>query len=136
PQDPRPGLASVPLLYLGMMSQNLPVLSRDEINQTALHLVGRQAEDGAWESPPPKDGPPPTWESRETVALLALLAWEPYISPDAKEVAAARASRDKTVAWMSKTKSTDTTQALTLRLLLDARRGTPEKHPQLGIDGL
>src|SRR5215475_1066310 len=53
---PGPGVASVPLIYLGMMSQNLPILSRDEINRVALHLAGRQAEDGAWESPPPKNG--------------------------------------------------------------------------------
>lgn len=134
PQAPGPGTASVPLIYLGTMSQNLPILSRDEINRIAVHLVARQADDGAWESPPPKNGPPPTWESRETLALLALLAWEPYVPADAKEAAAARASREKAVAWLSKTQSTETTQALTLRLLLDARRGTPEL--QLGIDGL
>jgi hypothetical protein len=90
-----------------MMSQNLPVLSRDEINRIARHLVARQAEDGAWESPPPKNGPPPTWESRETLALLALLAWEPNAPADAKEAAAARASRVKAETWLSKTKSSD-----------------------------
>src|SRR5262245_48931796 len=136
PEAPRPGLASLPLIYLGAMSQTLPLLSRDEVNRVAMHLAARQGEDGAWELPPPKNGPPPTWESRETNALLALLAWEPYVSPNAKEAAAARASRDRTVAWPSKTKSTDTTQALTLRLLLDARRGSPEKQLQLGIDRL
>src|SRR5262249_29651083 len=130
------GLASVPLLYLGTMAQNLPILSRDEINRIALHLAARQGEDGAWELPPPKNGPPPTWESRETNALWALLAWEPYVAPDAKEAVAARASRDKTVAWLSHTKPPDTTQALTLRLLLDARRGAPEEQVQLGIDRL
>jgi hypothetical protein len=134
---PAPGpVASVPLIYLGMMSQNLPILSRDEINRIALHLAGRQADDGAWDSPPPKNGPPPTWESRETLALLALLAWEPYVPADPKEAAAARTSRDKAEAWLSKTKSSDTTQALSLRLLLDARRGTAEKRLQLGIDRL
>src|SRR5262245_35992785 len=127
-QAPGPGLASVPLIYLGMMSQNLPILSRDEINWIALLLAARQAGDGVWESPP-------TWESRETVALLALLAWEPYVPADPKE-AAARARRDKAEAWLSKTKSSDTTQALSLRLLLDARRGTAEKQLQPAIDRL
>jgi len=131
-----PGTVSVPLIYLGMMSQNLPVLSRDEINRIARHLVARQAADGAWESPPPKNGPPPTWESRETLGLLALLAWEPYLPADAKEAAAARVSRDKADAWLSKTKSSDSTQALSLRLLLDARRGTAEKQLQVGIECL
>ena len=40
PQAPGPGVASIPLIYLGMMSQNLPILSRDEINRIALHLAG------------------------------------------------------------------------------------------------
>src|SRR5262249_54787129 len=44
PQAPRPGLASLPLLYLGTMSQNLPLLSRDEINRIAMHLAARQGE--------------------------------------------------------------------------------------------
>jgi hypothetical protein len=76
-QAPQPGTASIPLIYLGIMSQNLPVLSRDEINSIAMNLAARQREDGAWQSPPPKNGPPPTWESDETIALLALLAWQP-----------------------------------------------------------
>jgi hypothetical protein len=129
-------VASVPLIYLGMMSQNLPILSRDEIHRIARNLVARQAEDGAWESPPPKNGPPPTWESRETLGLLALLAWEPYLPADAKEAAAARASRDKADAWLSKTKSSESTQAISLRLLLDARRPAAEKQLQVGIDRL
>jgi hypothetical protein len=133
---PGPGVVSIPLIYLGMMSQNLPVLSRDEINWIARLHARRQAEDGAWESPPPKNGPPPTWESRETVALLSLLAWESYVPADPKEAAAARASRDKAETWLSKTKSTDTTQALTLRLLLDARRRAAEKQLQPAIDRL
>ena len=136
PQAPAPGTASVPSIYLGVMSQNLPVLSRDEINRIARNLVARQAKDGAWESPPPKNGPPPTWESRETLALLALLAWEPYVPADAKEAAAASASREKAVAWLNKTKPTDTTQSVTLRLLLDARCGTAQKQLQIGIERL
>jgi hypothetical protein len=68
----QPGSASIPLVYLGTMSQTLPILSRDEMNQIAVHLAARQGEDGDWELPPPKNGPPPTWESRETVALLQL----------------------------------------------------------------
>lgn len=101
-----------------------------------LHLARRQADDGAWDSPPPKNGPPPTWESRETLGLLALLAWESYVPADAKEAAAAQVSRDKANAWLSKTQSSDSTQALSLRLLLDARRGTKEKQLRSAIDRL
>jgi len=135
PQAPQPGLASIPQLYLGIMSQNLPVLSRDEINRIAVTLAARQHGDGTWDSPPPKNGPPPTWESRETIALLALLAWDHSVPANAKE-AAPSAGRDKTLAWLRETKSTETTQATTLRLLLDVRRGTPEKQLQIGIDRL
>src|SRR5262245_44877433 len=133
PQAPQAGTVSIPLIYLGMMSQNLPILSRDEIHGVAANLTARQYEDGTWESPPPKNGPPPTWESRETIALLALLAWEPYVRDDAKEAAAARAGRDKALAWLSQTKSTETAQALTWRLLLDARRGSAEDQLRVGI---
>src|SRR2546422_775932 len=32
-QAPQPGSVSIPMIYLGVMSQNLPILSRDEINR-------------------------------------------------------------------------------------------------------
>lgn len=138
PRDPRPGwnLVSVPAIYSGVMSQSLPVLSRDEINRVAVHLAQHQEEDGVWATPPPNNGAPPTWESRETLALLALLAWEPYAPADPKEADRARASRDKALAWLSKAKPTETTQAVTLRLLFDVR--TAKSGPQLqhGIDEL
>jgi hypothetical protein len=138
PRDPRPGwrLVSIPGIYLGMMSQNLPVLSRDEMNRVAIHLARHQEEDGTWEMPPPKNGAPPIWESAETLVLSALLAWEPYVPADPKEAAAARASRDKAVDWLSKTKPTGTVQSTTLRLLLDVRTGKNAQQLQPGIDQL
>jgi hypothetical protein len=138
PRDPREGwnLVSVPAIYLGVMSQSLPILSREEINQVAVHLARHQEEDGAWLLPRPKNGAPPTWESRETVALLAYLAWETYAPAGPEEASAARFSREKAVAWLRKTKSTDTTQATALRLLLDVRTGKSAEELQLGIDRL
>src|SRR5262245_57197790 len=135
PQGPQPGTVSIPLVYLGIMSQNLPILSRDEINRIAVNLAARQRQDGTWQSPPPKNGPPPTWESDETIALLALLAWEPYVPSDSRDAAAARAGQERALAWLNKTRSTETTQALTFRLLLDDRHGTPDKL-QPGIERL
>lgn len=136
PRDPRPGwsLVSVPAIYLGVMSQSLPVLSRAEVNQVAAHLARHQEDDGAWEMPPPSNGAPPTWESRETLALLALLAWEPWIPADPTEADAARASREKAVTWLSNTKPSDSTQATALRLLLDVRTGKSAEQLQSGID--
>lgn len=135
PRDSRPGwnLVSVPAIYLGVMSQNLSILSRDEINKTAVHLARHQEEDGAWLLPPPENGQPPTWESRETLALLALLAWEGHVPADPKDAAAAGAAKEKAVAWLGKNKPTETTQATLLRLLLDVRRAKPA---QPGIDTL
>jgi hypothetical protein len=138
PRDSRPGwsLVSVPAIYLGLMSQSLPILSRDEINTVAVHLERHQEEDGAWLTPPPTNGAPPTWESRETLALLALLAWEPHVSADPAAAAAASASRNKATAWLSGTTPTDTTQATALRLVLDVRTGQPAPQLQQRIDQL
>ena len=138
PRDPRPGwsLVSVPGIYLGLMSQTLPVLSRDEINRVSIHLAAHQEEDGAWLLPPPANGAPPIWESRETLALLALLAWEPYVPVDPTAAAAALASREKALAWLTATKDSETVQATSLRLLLDVRLGKPHEQLQPRIDRL
>src|SRR6185312_9993393 len=138
PRDPRPGwsLVSTPTIYLGVMAQSLPVLSRDEVNQVAQHLARHQEDDGAWLLPPPSNGAPPTWESRETLAVLALLAWEPYVPADPKEAATARASRARATTWLSKTKPSKTAQATALRLLLDVQTGKSAEELQSGINQL
>ena len=139
PRDPRPGwnAVNVSVLYLGIMSQSLPILSRDEINGVAEHLARYQEEDGGWQMRPPEGtGSPPTWESRETMALLALLAWEPFVPADPVEADAARVSRDKAVAWLNNNKPTDTTQAASLRLLLDVRMRKSAQLIQHGTDAL
>jgi hypothetical protein len=138
PRDPRPGwrLVSVPGIYLGLMSQNLPVLSRDEVNTIATHLANHQDEDGAWEVPPHANGAPPIWESRETLALLAYLAWEPYVPADPAAAEKARASREKALDWLNSVERSTTTQAATLRLLFDIRTGKDEPQRQAGIDEL
>ncbi len=137
PRDPRPGwsLVSVPAIYLGVMSQNLPILSRDEINQVAVHLAQHQEDDGAWLMPPPANGAPPTWESRETLALWATLAWEPNVPADPHEAAEARTSREKAEAWIRQSEPADTVQAATLRLLVDVRRGKADQLPS-SVDDL
>ena len=138
PRDPRPGwnLVNTAGIYLGLMSQDLPILSRDEINQVAVHLARHQEEDGAWILPPPKNGAPPIWESRETLALLAYLAWEAYVPVNPQEAAAARTSREKAATWLREAPSSDSSQALTFRLLLDVRTGKPAEQTQPAIDRL
>ena len=86
--------------------------------------------------PPPTNGAPPTWESRETLALWACLAWEPHVPADPHEAAADRASREKAAEWLRQAKPTETMQAIGLRLLLDVRTGKSAEQLQPGIDRL
>ena len=65
-RDPRPGwkLVGVPAIYLGVMTQNLPILSRDELTKFAVHFARHQEEDGSFLLPLPAiHGAPPIWES-------------------------------------------------------------------------
>jgi hypothetical protein len=140
PRDTRPGrsMVSTPALYLGVMSQELPVLSRSEVTRLAGHIERHQEADGSisWASAPALNRPPPFFESDEVATLLALLAWEPRLPADPKETATARTVRDRAVQWLSKTKPTDTTQAATFRLLLEAQDGAPAERLRSGIDQL
>lgn len=135
PRDPRPGwdMVNTPGIYLGIMSQNLPVLSREELGQLSLHLANHVEPDGAWKKPPPKNGAPPTWESRETLALLGSLAWENTVPPNAQDAAKIKETREKTDAWLSANTTSTTVQANALRLLLDVRRAAPAAKIQAGI---
>jgi len=135
-RDLRPGwrLVSQRAVYLAMASYNLPILSRDEVRRVAVHLQRHQEPDGGYELPPHANAPPPVcFESREGVSLFALLAWEPYVSPDAKETADNRSAREKTLAWLKGMPTSGTTQAASLRLLLAFRTGRPtaELQPQI-----
>lgn len=139
PRDPRWGynFVSLPGIYLAVMSHSLPVLSRDEMHRMAIHLARHQEDDGVWAVPPHNPNTsPPTWESPETIALLALLAWEPYFPANPQTIAANRAARERAIEWLDKTKPTETNQALSLRLLLDIRSGIPVNQLQSKIDSL
>jgi squalene-hopene/tetraprenyl-beta-curcumene cyclase len=137
PRDPRPGwnMVSTAGIYLGNASQELPVLSRDEMRTLSRHLAAHLENDGAWAKPPPKNGAPPTWESRETLTLLGWLAWSPDAagSPDTVE------AWKKTGAWLDATPCSGTAQALSLRLVKDVRSGVPKEqvedrmHQLLGL---
>lgn len=136
PRDLRWGyhFVGLPGIYLATMSQTLPILSRDELDRVALHLAAHAEEDGAWELPPPKgNGAPPTWESRETIALWALLAWGPITPAEPRAASANRAARERVLVWLADVKPSETNQALWLRLLVDLRAGLPPERirPQI-----
>lgn len=139
PRDPRPGwnLVSLPAVYLGVMSHSLPVLSREEVREIADHLQRHQEADGAWLVPELSgNGPPPTWESRETIAALALLAWEPPAEFETHDGESNRTARDRARQWLRDNASSHSPQALALRLLLDARGEPPASELQPRIEEL
>ncbi len=137
PRDPRAGYnyVSIPGMYLATMSDTLPVLSRDEIGRVAVHLERHQETDGVWQVPPPNgNGSPPTFESTETLALWALLAWEPRTG--SPEAAANGAARERAVAWLAQAKPTETTQSLALRLRLGVREDESPERLKTRVDQL
>jgi hypothetical protein len=121
PRDKRPGwsMVSTPALYLSLMAVCVPkqdAVSADELKRIGGHLLRHQEADGswAWSSAPPKNRPPPVFESDEVATLLGYLALGPK--------AEGREAREKAAAWLAKAKPTDTTQAAALRLLVKARK--------------
>src|SRR5262249_39221707 len=73
------------------------------------------------------------YESSETLALWALLAWEPRTG---SEAAANRAARDRAAAWLAQAKPTETTQSLVLRLRLAVREGESPEQLKTRVDQL
>lgn len=139
PRDQRWGynFVSVPGMYLATMSDTLPVLSRDEVNRVAVHLERHQESDGVWQMPPPNpNGSPPTYESQETLALWALLAWEPHVPAHGAKNDSNRTARERAVARLAQVTPTQTTQSLALRLRLRVREGDSPVQLQQCIDQL
>jgi len=141
PRDKRPGwnMVNTPALFLATMTQaaaKQDAVSADELKRIAGHLVRHQESDGswAWSLAPAKNRPPPVFESDEVVTLLAYMALSPHVPSDPKEKSAARGSREKAAAWLSKTKPVDSTQVSALRLLRDVRAGKTPKELETGID--
>jgi hypothetical protein len=141
PRDTRPGwrMVNTPALYLSLMALSVPkqdAVSAEELKQIAGHLLRHQEADGswAWSSAPPKNRPPPVFESDEVATLLAYLALGPQVPADPTEKPEVREAREKAATWLTKTQPSDTTQAMALRLLVNARAGEPAKTLQPEID--
>ncbi len=124
PRDTRPGwsMVNTPALYLAILPQAVPdqgIVSADELGQIAGHLVRHQEADGswAWSSAPPKNRPPPYFESDEVATLLASIALRPQVPADAAVESDVRGAQEKAAAWLAMTRPTDTTQSAALRLL-------------------
>lgn len=141
PRDSRPGwnLVSTPSVFLAAMSQAVPAsleISPEERQRIASHVARHQETDGGWLIPPPPNGPPPVWESREVLALWALSALDVPPSDDPQRAVSLRESRAKATAWLSDSKSSETTQTVALRLFRDVREGKASHELQPRIDHL
>ncbi len=141
PRDTRPGwsMVNTPAIYLATMALAVPkqdAVSTEDLKRIAGHLLRHQEADGAWSwaSAPPKNRPPPFFESDEVATRLAFMALGPHVPADPKEKSPIRDARDRGAAWLAKTKPSDTTQAAALRLLFKARAGEPAKSVQPEID--
>lgn len=147
PRDPRPGwsMISTLALYLSVMAHNQPELdtiSRNELRQIADHAARHLEEDGsvltpATMTPPrPQNGPPPVFESREVLTLLAVLAMQPEEPGDPKEGSPVRAGRQKAETWLAGITPGDDTQAAVLRLLVAVQEKKPRKAIRSSIAGI
>jgi squalene-hopene/tetraprenyl-beta-curcumene cyclase len=132
PRDKRPGwsMVNTPAIYFALTAQFVPgqdAISENDLKRIAGHLLRHQEADGAWawSAAPPKNRPPPFFESDEVATRLAYMALRPHVPADAKTKSAARDSRSKAAEWLNKTKPADTTQAAALRLLMTVRAGAP-----------
>ncbi len=93
---------------------------RKELKILAETMKGDQTESGAWASWP-ETRPPIFGNSDDSMTALATLA----ASSVADGYDAARAVRDKGVAWLARTKTDDDPQSVAIRLVLWTRLGRP-----------
>jgi hypothetical protein len=140
PRDTRPGwsMVSTPAVFLALMSLAVPTqdaISRAELGRIAGHLLRHQEADGswAWSSAPPKNRPPPVFESDEVVTLMAFLALGPHVPADTGEPAPARAASAHAAVWLEQHKPGESTQARALQLFRDIRAGKPARELERAI---
>jgi hypothetical protein len=147
PRDPRPGWAMIntSALFLSAMAHNQPEMRTvppETLKQIAEHAGRHLEEDGsvltpATMSPPrPQNGPPPVFESREVLTLLAVLAMLPEEPSQPTDESPVRAARKKASAWLADITPGSDTQAKDLRLLLAVQEGKPKTDIRAAIAGI
>ena len=143
PRDTRPGwsMVNTPAIYLAIMAHAVPqqdAISPDDLKRVSGHLLRHQEENGAWmwSSAPPKNVPPPFFESDEVATRLAYLALAPQIESGADDTQAIKASLARADGWLRVQTATDTTQAAVLRLLMKQQADAPVDDLKQRIDGL
>lgn len=143
PRDTRPGwsMVNTPAIYLAVMAQGVPkqdVVSAEELKRIADHLVRHHESDGSWvwSSAPPKNRPPPFFESDEVATRLAYIALAPHVPRVAEAPSTTRESLQKAHDWLSKSPSEVTTQAAAIRLWMSVRANEPAEKIRSQITDL
>ena len=143
PRDTRPGwsMVNTSAMNLSVMAQTVPgqeAVTADELKRIAAHLVRHQEADGswAWSSAPPKNRPPPFFESDEVATLLGYISLGPHVPAKAEEKSDIRDARAKGADWLAKTAPSDSTQAIDYRLLRRVRDGESPESLKGAIDEL
>jgi squalene-hopene/tetraprenyl-beta-curcumene cyclase len=134
-------MVNTPAMYLAFMALAIPkqeAITAQDLKRIAGHVLRHQEADGswAWSSAPPKNRPPPVFESDEVATLLAFLALDSAAASDPGGQPEIHEARKRGIAWLEKTKPSDTTQARALHLLVKSRAGEPAKTLQPEIDAL
>ncbi len=143
PRDTRPGwsMVNTPAIYLAIMAHAIPeqdAISMDDLKRVSGHLLRHQEENGAWmwTSAPPRNVPPPFFESDEVATRLTYLALAPLAASTANDTQAIRESLSRADTWLREQPPNDTTQAAVLRLIMKQQMDAPIDELKLGIDGL
>lgn len=143
PRDNRPGwsMVNTPAIYMALTAHAVPtqeVISADDLQLVGRHLLRHQEDNGAWmwSSAPPKNIPPPFFESDEVATRLAWLALAPLATSPAEDTQTYRTSLSRAEAWLKTQPLAQTTQAAVLRLLMKLQSTAPPEELRAAVDGL
>ena len=138
PPDPRPqgrGL-NMGLPFLAVAAQSLPSLQEGQKQSLKLvvnEIVKKQQPDGSWEFFATLRRPPIN-ESQATDAAWIIMALEGQMGVDAPE--SQREALSKAIAWLDGASSSEIHQDKVLKVLIQARAGTPRETMQATVDEL
>ncbi len=143
PRDARPGwsMVNTPSIYLAIMANVVPdqnAISAEDLERISGHFLRHQEENGAWiwSSAPPKNTPPPFFESDEVATRLTVLALTPRAASSSADALAIRASLSKAEKWLREEPPTDTTQASVMRLAMALQTTAASEEVNRQVEGL
>jgi Squalene-hopene cyclase C-terminal domain len=143
PRDTRPGwsMVNTSAMYLALTARAVPMqdsISAADLNRITNHLLRHQEENGSWmwSSAPPKNVPPPFFESDEVATRLACIVLAHQASPQSDDSAAIQKSLALATSWLEQLQPAETTQAEVLRLIMTMQSSLAIEEKQKRIDRL